>query len=179
MARLRYRWLLPLGHALVDAIVISHIIWRVPTWHLAQPSVQTTSELLLNARSVDVMLLVSGTLPAGVIHVTVEMRGISWGRYDIVLPGLAPFESCAWAWVALFEMCALTFWFLMGSWSDSRGPPLRRVLCGYLMLRFALVPLCWSELSGPGIGLELMFWLIFAVYALVLGCRWLLRRVHA
>lgn len=83
-------------------------------------------------------------------------------------------------WFSIHEAIALLFWFLVGGWLDRPGAPLRKLLGGYLVLRFALVPLCWLRgLSELGPRVEMLFWLVFFICALVQGAWWLLRRLQA
>ena len=90
MARLRYRWLLPFGHLLVDVIVLSHFIWQGHQWQrdLCRPPVIRT-EVPASEGTVmwdpryfwwrppqDFVFLVAGTLPVGLISGVVRPRAI-------------------------------------------------------------------------------------------------------
>lgn len=181
MARLRYRWLLPLGHLLVDVIVLSHFIWQGHQWQRnlcrQRPVVHTESSTQQGAVGwvVDVpppedfRSVLFGTLPAGLI--SWEARPRAYIQYCDQL----------WdpVWFSIHEGVALLFWFLLGGWLDSPGAPLRKLLGVYLALRLATAPLCWLRgLSSVARGVELLFWLVFFICALVQGAWWLLRRLR-
>ena len=182
MARLRYRYLLPLGHALVDVIVLSHFIWgahhvlqsennlRSPTMLYAQETVERWDfRPICSAPPPDLTLLATGTLPAGLISLAVRPEA-NWRNCDRLWDP---------AWFAIHETTSLLFWFLVGWWSDSPGAPLRRLLGGYLLLRFALIPLCWLPAwSEAGARVQMLFWLVFFICVLVQGSWWLLRRLR-
>jgi hypothetical protein len=185
MARIRYRYLLPLGHLLVDLIVLSHFIWQGHLWQrdrcrqspvvrnvafAQEGAVPWSPVYVCFAHSPDFDFLVTGTLPAGLISFAVRPE--------------ARWHNCArlWdpLWFSIHESIALLFWFLLGGWLDSPGAPLRKLLGGYLLLRFALIPLCWLPAwSEAGAPLQMLFWLMFLICALVRGSLWLLRRLRA
>jgi hypothetical protein len=189
MARLRDRWLLPLGHLLVDVIVLSHFIWQghLVRWTqkhpwCAPPVVQTQAPAQESGvgwgpmsdggaeEPWDFIFVLSGTLPAGLISHAARPE--------------ASLQDCArlWdpVWFSIHESIALLFWFLVGAWQESPTARLRELLAAYLWLRIALAPLCWLKgLSSLGSGVEVLFWLVFCICALVQGCPWLLRRFRA
>jgi len=176
MARLRYRWLLPLGHLLVDVIVLSHIIGyaysvlRQDPHPCLPPHVPLSQISWCNPLPPDFKLLVFATPPAGWIALAL--------RPD------ASIQTCwhLWdpAWFAIHESVALLFWFLVGAWQDSPTARSRKLLGVYLGLRFALSPLCWfNGLALVAAAVEGVFWIVVCCRALDRGCSWLLRLLRA
>jgi hypothetical protein len=185
MARLRYRWLLPLGHALVDVIVISHLIWQGYQWQrqlCRQPPVVRTEtppsegaerwdpRTLWDGRPRDLDFLLVGTIPAGLISYAARPE--------------AGLQNCSrwWdpVWFSIYESIALLFWFLLGGWLDRPGAPLRKLLGVYLGLRLAFALFCWLVgMPSLGPGVETLFWIVLCYRALDRGCSCLHRRLHA
>jgi hypothetical protein len=81
-------------------------------------------------------------------------------------------------WFSIHEGMALILWFLVGWKLDSSAARIRRLLGGYLGLRFTLALLCWPMREALSIGgaLEVLFWFWFGPYCLIHAFRWLLRR---
>jgi hypothetical protein len=182
MARLRYRYLLPLGHLLVDVIVLSHFIWQGYEWQRdacgmpsavrAVPSSQEgkVGWDVYSGPPMDLAFLAVGTPPAGLISCAAR-------------PG-ALIQDCnrVWdpVWFAIHVVIALLFWLLVGAWQDSPTARFRKLMGVYLAIRLAFSPLCWRwDVALMGTRVEVLFWLAFTVFALVQGCLWLLRRLRA
>ncbi|MGO9093981.1 MAG: hypothetical protein ACLQGV_02050 [Bryobacteraceae bacterium] len=189
MARIRYRYLLPLGHLLVDVIVLSHIMWHThqalrfergpcgPRYvitqtlpYLLEPEVEWSFVAWWTETSLDYRSLALGTLPAGLISFAVRPEA-EVPYCDRLLDPV---------WFSIHESIALFFWFLVGWKLDSSAARLRKLLVAYLGLRFAFALLGWLTPVAAQIGLviELLFWLGLTVLALVYGCLRLLRRLR-
>ncbi|MGC9971383.1 MAG: hypothetical protein ABSE56_12425 [Bryobacteraceae bacterium] len=186
MARLRYRWLLPLGHALVDVVLLTHFVWQGNQWRsvtkapcaepaVAQPGAPAEDggvgwdpKYMWVAPRWDFRLLASGTAPAGLISLAIRPR--------------ADWQNCSrlWdpVWFAIHEAIALLFWFLIGAGLDRPRAPLRKMVGVYLGFRIASVFLCWTRWAPLGTYIQALFWLTFSVCALVYACRRLLPRIR-
>jgi hypothetical protein len=192
MARLRYRWLLPLGHALVDVIFLSHFIWLGYEWQSAEkpcphvPVVQSrtpaqepwlgkeegivgwSSVDLWDADPWDLNTVAWGTPPAGLISHAVRPE--------------AYIQDCTrlWdpVWFSIHEGVALLFWFLVGAWQDSPTGRFRKLLGVYLAVRFASAELCWTLGTELGYKAQGVFLGLLCILALYQGCPWLLRRLR-
>jgi hypothetical protein len=135
--------------------------------YLLEPGVQWSLVGWWTGTSLDYRSLALGTLPAGLISFAVRPEAEVPYCRRLLDP----------VWFSIHESITLLFWFLVGWKLDSSAAWLRKLLGGYLILRFALVPLCWLPAwSAVGSRVEMLFWLVFFICALVQGAWWLLRR---
>lgn len=167
--RVRFRWLLPLAHALIDCVLFfawiesSDAQLRRRTQYV--PSVALQPVLLQEDGSVEwvpmydsfpgpFLVLSAGTLPAGLAS-------------DILFPR-AGLSGRQWhpAWFTANEILAFAFWYLVGRWADTSRVYMGRVMVAYVVARSLLALTRFYEV---GWRIEVLFWLCFALWLLGLG----------
>ena len=176
MARLRYRYLLPLGHMLVDVILLGHFIW---VGHRSlrgacdapakEAAVGWNRGRVFDVQPWEFTFLASGTAPAGLISHAARPDADVQNCYHLWDP----------VWFSIHESVALLFWFLVGTWQDSPTARHRKLLGVYLGFRFVSAALCWTvAMASLGSRVQILFWYVFCICALVLGVGWLLHRLR-
>jgi hypothetical protein len=171
MRRVKFRWLLPLGHALIDCILalawikFSDSLFRREA--LATPPPATIQAALLQEGNFDwvpvydsipgpFLVLASGTLPAGLLS-------------DVFCPGAGltrPGQRWRPIWFLLNEAFALACWWLIGRRADTGHLWMGRVMLAYLAAR-SLIAL--TGIYEVGWRIEVLFWWCFALWLLAVG----------
>jgi hypothetical protein len=182
MPTLRYRWALPLGHTVLDLLLlatwISHgtVLLRHQKGYL-NATVVTNAAFLQEGVEVGwdprqfrpspgLVLLASGALPAAIVslHLRPEADGQTRSnRWDPV-------------WLLIHESIAAPLWFLIGLWIDLGRPSLIKPMWIYLLARCAF-GLLYATVGGAQLGMlvQVLFWLWLAGYSVVHAVRWLAR----
>jgi hypothetical protein len=177
MTRPRYRWLLPAGHTAIDLVVLTLWLWQsnLPTHRekSSQPlfPVPTTTEANSQEDGTAVgwdvrscwdctdprfTLLASGTLPAGIISVSLR-PGAGWQMRQKLWDPI---------WFLIHESLAIPFLFLLGMWIDAGRSRLGSSMWRYLAARGIFAP-AFLALRVPHLGtmLQELFWLGLGCYA--------------
>ena len=80
-------------------------------------------------------------------------------------------------WFLIHEGASGLVWFGIGAWIDIRAPRLRNMMLSFLSGRAGYCGcLLFDHASDFAGRLELLCWLVFSVYAIVAGTRWVLAR---
>src|SRR5579884_2781952 len=75
-------------------------------------------------------------------------------------------------WFTLHETVSFLLWFGIGIAIDSGLTRIRKAMLAYLGIRFAFaVVLTLSPVAGVGWRVEVLFWLAFVVYAIIICLR--------
>jgi hypothetical protein len=179
MVRVKCRWLLPLGHVLIDCILLvalivySNRISRREKSAVHPPGPIQAALLLQEDLSVEwdprtsappgpFMLIMSGNLPAGLIS------GILRPEAGIV-NRRQPWDR---VWFLLPEAVAFLCWYLIGLWIDAGRSRLGKVMIAYLVVR------CLLALAGVydiGWRIQILFWMGFTVWLAGFGSSRLIR----
>jgi hypothetical protein len=178
MVRVKWRWLLPLGHLLVDCVLLvaliahSNHLLRRDKGALHRPT-HIQSALFLqegipfeptNIRlSGPSLLITSGNLPAGIVSEFLRPPHDRIVRSGQRLDGV---------WFLLHESCAFVCWHFIGVWVDVGRMRLRWVMIGYLAMRLLLA------LTGAyevGMRIQVLFWFCFMFYLIFVGTSLLVR----
>jgi hypothetical protein len=184
MPNLRYRWALPVGHTVVDLVLLATWIWQGSLmWKGHKGDTASTPALRTVALLQDAtvgwdptyiptppkfVFLLSGTLPAGIVSMNVRPEA-GWQR-----PG------SLWdpVWLAIHETVAIPLWFLIGMWIDKGRSRLGKAMRFYLMGRGALVVLDAAfGIANFAVVIQGCFWIWLAGYGIVRGVQWMTRTV--
>ena len=165
-----YRWVLPLAHLMIDAVLLGlfiaqgapiyprdgNLIRRSPTRVLR---VQEGSSIDWDPASVNpsprFLLLAAGNLPAAFISGGVRPRAHVQTRLHLWDP----------IWFGIHETMSSAIWFLIGAGIDARRFLLRREMvafCGARALCIALLPAL--NVARLAASLEMVAWLAFAIW---------------
>ena len=171
--RVKYRWLLPFGHALIDSMLL--VAWITLSGRLfprekdsmyrsapvqaalfLQEGGSVTWEPANLPPSGPFVLIMSGNLPVGLISAVLRPRA------SIVRRG----HRWDGLWFALQEAIAFPSWYLIGFWIDTYRFRLGKVMIAYLAVRF-LVAL--TGFYDVGMRIQVLFWLGFVLWLTGLG----------
>jgi hypothetical protein len=178
MVRVKCRWLLPIGHALTDCILLvaliayPHRLFQQEKGAVYPPAPIHAALFLQEGGSVawdpktglnePFMLIMSGNFPAGLIsdvlrpQAGVVSRGHRWDR----------------VWFLLHEAVAFPSWYLIGVWIDAGRFGLGKVMIAYLVVRFLIA---LTGFYDVGWRIQVLFWLGFTLWLAVLGSFRLIR----
>jgi hypothetical protein len=114
------------------------------------------------------VLLVSGTLPAGIVSTYLRPGAGSQTRLKLWDP----------TWLLIHEAVAIPFWFLMGMWIDTGRSRMDKLMRFYLLTRAAF-GLLDAALGAAQFGIltQGLFWLGLSGYGIAHGVRRLARVV--
>jgi hypothetical protein len=186
MPRIRFRWLLPLGHAAVDLVLLAAWISYGASL-IRQEKLRSSATIRLISFQDDssvgweprpppppppkFALLITGTLPAGVVSMSLRPEAWYITRHKLWDP----------VWLLIHEAVAIPFWFLMGLWIDTGRSRLRKVMLYYLIGRAGLGLLVLGPWTAPNFGILLqgLFWLGLGVYGFGCGVQSIVRGVDA
>jgi len=184
MLGLRYRWILPVGHTLIDLLLLVCWIWHATVTlkqqkgHCSPAQVVSTVAFLQDIpMTFDLstippppafVLLVSGTLPAGIVSTYLRPDAGSQTRRKLWDP----------TWLLIHEAVAIPFWFLMGMWIDTGRSRMGKLMWFFLLTRGAF-GLLDAALGAAQFGIlaQGLFWLGLSGYGIVQGVRRLARMV--
>jgi hypothetical protein len=174
-----YRYLLPGAHTLLDLLLA--VLWM---YHSTQPEghatrlllPQTTSNIAYPqengvtwdpkpyAPAPEFALLLSGTLPAGIIA-------------TILRPETGPIADLGW--LAIYETIAIPTWLVIGALVDAGRPHLAKWMRIYLFARFLFAATGVAlRADGPvWFLLSSLFWLILCCYGFVYAFGWIRLRL--
>jgi hypothetical protein len=170
--RVKFRWLLPIAHALIDCVLLVSLIRHAD--HLLRhkaanqrPSANVQPALLQEGGSVEwipmydsppgpFLVLMSGDLPAGLLSGILRPGAYVVNRVQRWDP----------IWFFMHEAFSFACWYLIGRWADTGRLQLGWVMIGYVVARL-LVAL--TGLYDVGWRAEVLFWLCFALWVLGLG----------
>jgi hypothetical protein len=168
MVRVKLRWLLPLGHTLIDCILLFSFIAYSNRQFRGErgalyPSAAIEAVLFLQEGGPvawdpvtstppgPFMLITSGNLPAGLVsdilrpHAWIVRRGHRWDRI----------------WFLLQEAFAFSCWYFIGVWIDAGHSRLGKVMIAYLALRFLIA---LTGVYDVGWRVQVLFWLGFTLW---------------
>lgn len=165
MIRIKCKWLLPVGHALLDCVVLAWCVHshvrpqEIATTHqVALPLalfLQETPAIAFDLRTfpppADYMFLQSGNAVAGLI--ASFLNTTPWIVHGT--PGWEPIPFTT------YEMLAFASWLLVGVWVDSGRPRLRAVLVAYLVARCLIAAFGVYEV---GWRIQMAFWMCLAIW---------------
>jgi hypothetical protein len=160
MVRVRWRWSLPLGHAVIDCIALialitySHRVFRseVGGHGFVRPALllQESGSIEWDPRTLPppgpVLIITTGALPSGLIAGTLRPNAAYIGRRPLWDP----------IWLLLHEALSFPCWFLLGVWSDTRRGLLIKVMIGYLAARLLFVV---TGSYDVGWRFQILFWM--------------------
>jgi len=182
MIRGRSRVVLPLGHFLVDVVVL--VLW---VWHSQDLFRQTkgavwfqpVAMLQENAPQFEpkfdisppgqYLLLALGNLPAMVVSENVRPRAWYQSRTKLWDP---------W-WFLIHESVASLVWFGLGMYGDSGRLRLSKAIERFLIMRCLVTPFVnigWA--ARLGVLAEGLFWMGLIVHFIARGVKWGYRLVH-
>jgi len=179
MTCVKWRWLLPLGHAVVDCtLLVALIAWPDrPFWRengaLHPPAAIQAALFLQEGGSVEwdlttlpppgpFILIMSGNPPAGLAssilrpQAGVVRRGHRWDPI----------------WFLVHEAVAFPCWYLLGVWVDAGRFRLGKVMTAFLAWRVLIVFIGAYEV---GWRVQVMFWWGFTLWLAWLGLSHLVR----
>lgn len=175
---------MPFGHLAVDCIMLAIWLWHAHSLYQRKtdylPSriepvlfFQEGGSVTFDPRFIDppaeFLLLASGTLPAMLIS------GVVRPEAHILTP------SKLWdpVWFSVHEIVSFGVWFVVGVLLDSGLLRITRLMAAYLAVRFGFaVLLTVHGVAQIGWRIEVLAWLAFGVYAIVVGLRWALTRAR-
>jgi hypothetical protein len=178
MMRVKWRWLLPFGHGLVDCILLvaliaySNRMFRREKGPLHGPRAIQPALFLQESSSIgwdpktdpsgQFMLLLTGNVPAGLISEALRPQAGMVSRERRWDP----------VWFLLHEAFAFSCWYLIGAWIDAGRFSLRKIMSGYLALRFLMA---FTGVYDAGWRIQVLFWLSLTLWLVGLGSSYLLR----
>src|SRR5215471_4360226 len=172
---IRYRWLLPIGHLIVDVVMLAILIAHARAFygndraqHAPQPAIRWV--LLQEGTTVewdpqylppprDFVLLAAGNLPAALVSCSLRPSAHFRTRRHLWDP----------AWFLIHQAISFPIWFLLGLGIDSERVRIRRVMLAFLSARalFALMALVSTNASEIVGKCETFFWLAFGAWSIV------------
>jgi hypothetical protein len=182
--KLRWRIVLPFGHLTVDCVVL--VLWLWHAHSLYRPKADLIPSriepvLLLQERgsvafdpkfispSAEFLLLASGTLPAMLVSGTV--------RPEAHIP--TPKKLWDPVWFLIHEIVSFLLWFAVGVALESGLLRIRKLMAAYLAVRFGFAALLMVHgVADIGWRIEVLSWLAFGVYAIVVFLRWVFSKIH-
>jgi hypothetical protein len=183
MTRIRYRWLLPIGHLLIDTLVLVLCLWHSQTvlhrsrsYSLGKSGL-TKAVMLQEAgapgwdfRNAPVpeeyAFLRVGNLPALIVSSIARPKAFNQIRSTLWDP---------W-WFLIHELVSFAVWFGLGRAADFTGQRPRTMLWQFLALRGALAPFVTLPIIARlGVLLEGIFWLGVVIYLVARIFRWCYR----
>jgi hypothetical protein len=174
----QWRFLLPLGHLAIDCLLLFTWVWQSDARfrpHAERQQVRFERVLFQEDGLIDFDprydvpaprfdALALGCAPAILIS--------QWLRPEAHLQ--TRFKRWDPIWFGIHEAVAFAIWFGLGYLCDTGKIRVIKALAGFMIARTAFV--LFPEV---GARLEAFFWLVFSVWALVMGGRWIVRRVVA
>jgi hypothetical protein len=179
MKRVKLRWLLPFGHAVIDCILLVSLIaysnrmFRQEKGVLYHSAAIQAALFLQEGESVEwdpvtlpppgpFMLIMSGNLPAGLVSGALRPQARIIRR------------ECRWdrIWFLLQEVAAFASWYLIGFWVDAGRSRLGKVMIAYLAVRFLIA---LTGASDAGWRFQVLFWLGFTLWLMAVGVSRLIR----
>jgi hypothetical protein len=175
--RVPFRWALPIFHLAMDLILVVMLMVQLLRW-MNHPNESGSNRGLFVPVSYDrhvqyvfdgrspgsigpTSLLITGTLPAGVISCVTLFA--TRGQLDI------PYGCLIW--LGLFEGIAAPLWLFA-----SRIPTAYDWCLASICVRVLAVLTVLSKLWGVGAGLQVLFWVTATFYAFAVGVRWTIKR---
>ncbi len=117
----------------------------------------------------ELLLLACGNLPAMAVSVAL--------RPD----GQRPTPAKLWdpVWFSIHEAVSFLLWFALGAWLDSGVLRIRKLMVAYLAARFTFAAfLAWRGVAEIGRHIEVLCWLAFGVYVVVVGLNWVASKIR-
>lgn len=182
MSLSRFLWLLPIGHLVIDSIVLSLWIWHAngllahPNHSRLRPSMARPALFLqetavsFDVRSIEpdpvFLFLIAGNMPAAIVSASARPHANLQTRKKLWDP----------TWFLIHESMSFVVWWLIGMQLDLGRFHLKKTTAGFLATRLVFVPLLvWSWVARLAEVIEIIFWLILAIYAIVWIMHWLFR----
>jgi hypothetical protein len=173
----RYRIWLPIGHALIDCVLLVSYLWsghqmlqreKNGEFSLVQEEGPVEWAPIYMPPPPKFQLILMGTAPAGMLSSTLRPKA---GRMN---------RRTSWdpVWFAIHESTAIGFWFLLGWWIDSGNRTLAKTMVAYLASRvvFAILSIV-AGAAMAGVALQGLFWFALLIYAVLQGLGWTIRRL--
>jgi hypothetical protein len=177
----RSRWLLPIGNLVIDSIVLALWIWHADglLMHhhrsglrssVHKPIVFLQETVTFDVRDIEpdpvFLFLISGNVPAALVSASARPHAHLQTRAKLWDP----------IWFAIHESISFLVWWLIGMLLDLGRFHLKKTILGFLAARLVVVRLLvWSWVTRLAGVLEIIFWLVLAIYAIVWIVRWLFR----
>lgn len=167
-----FRWLLPIGHLLVDFVLLASLTGssvapfqssqglreRLSAFHTVR--FQEDVGILFEPKNLpprdEFLQIISGNPAAGLLSAylrpdaAVVTRGRWWDRI----------------WFLLHEVISFACWYLLGAWVDSQRLRVRVVMLAYLFMRVVSAA---AGLHQFGWRAQIVFWLVVTLFCLVIG----------
>lgn len=172
MPRVKWRWILPIGHLVVDCVLLVALIAYSNRMFprqtdIASPSGSFQDAVFLQDRGYEweprfdvisgpFMAIASGNLPAGLVAAALRPEA------------QIPRRKHKWdhIWFLVHEALAFLGWFTVGALVDAGHPRLGKVMLGYLAVRFMLALTGRYEIEWKT---QTIFWMCFTMWLIGLG----------
>jgi hypothetical protein len=182
----RFRYFLPIAQLFIDLLALILGVWHVEaTRHrikahslqksdvipvLFQESGAPGWDFKYDSQPIEQFGFIGvGNLPAMIVSSNLRPGAL-----------LMSFHGPLWdpAWFLIQELISFPIWFAIGVNLESRPPRFTRTVQWYLATRaaftvFLLVP----RVARPGTLVEMLFWVITAIYAIAVGIGWTRRKL--
>ena len=181
---LRWRIVLPFAHLSVDCVILVLWLWHAsPLYHpkahsfpspvapvlFFQEDGSITFEPKFMSPPEEFLLLTSGTLPATFVSGTLRPEAH-------ILTPTKPWDRI---WFLIHEAVSFLIWFVIGVSLDTGLLRLRKPVIVYLATRFGFaVFLSAHGVAAIGWRIEVVSWLTFGVYLIVVCLRWAFSKAH-
>jgi hypothetical protein len=183
MRRVKWRWLLPLGHTVIDCalvfalIMYAHRLFQPKKSEVHPPTRFHAALFLQEGDSVEwdprtlpppgpFSLIMTGNLPAGLASSVLRPEAGMVTRKKHWDP----------VWFALQEAVSFMFWYLIGAWVDAGHPKLGKVMLAFVVGRFVLAVVGVYEI---GWRIQVLFWLGFCLWLACAGLSLVFRVVSS
>jgi hypothetical protein len=184
MARIPFRWLLPLGHLLIDCAALALLIWHtyalfgkmkadaavgvVRPVALLQEAGAPGWEFSHREPSPEFVFLDAGNPLATIVTSLTRPRAYIPTRKQ-------PWDPF---WFLIQESVSFPIWFLVGMWAERGHPRLQEWGKGYLIFRaFCVVLLTTAATAQIGSRLAIFFWLAVVLYVIAKFLGWTARNL--
>jgi hypothetical protein len=182
--KFRWRIVLSFGNLAVDCLVL--VLWLFHAPSLYRPKAdaspwriepvllfQEGGSFVFDPKSIEppaeFLLLASGSVPAMLVSGALrpEAHILTLARlWDPV-------------WFLIHETISFLLWFGIGALIDSGLMRIKKTMMAYLVTRFGFaVLLTWHRVADVGWRVEVLFWLAFVVYAVIIWLRWAFSKLH-
>jgi len=181
---LRCRIVLPFAHLSVDCVILVLWLWHAHALYRPKADLfpsrtepvlffQEGGSVAFDPKFIsppaEFLLLASGTLPAMLVSGTVRPEAHI----------LTPTKLWDPAWFLIHETVAFLLWFAIGVSLDTGLLRIRNLMMVYLATRFGFaVFLLAHGVAAVGWRIEVLSWLAFGVYMVVVCLRWALSKTH-
>ena len=179
-----WRIVLPFAHLSVDCLILVLWLWhasalyppkaesfrsRVAPGLFLQEEGSITFKPEFLSPPEEFLLLTSGTLPAMFVSGTMRPEALI----------LTPTKAWDKVWFLIHEAASFLIWFVVGVTLDKGLLRLRKLMVAYLLTRFGFAVFLWAHgIAAIGWRIEVLAWLTFGVYLIVVCLHWIFSKAH-